>query len=216
MYRYIYFQEIRGSFKHILGVKPTGWTHSTGIPCFYMMDIIILRVYERITSHYVCYGQCCGSLVQKHGFCNVSNHLFDYKRRFMIYLENIDNTMLIAYGSFHVAGFWLAAGMRIRSDPLIFGLPDPLLFLSDPDPTCNNVYIKLISSWTKYKPESTNSSLKLWFLKSIFMPTYLKYKYFFFLELRPDPDPRENGTKTNCCCIHNTSFDTIWYIGTGF
>jgi len=25
------FKEIRGSFKHILGVKPTGWTHSTGL-----------------------------------------------------------------------------------------------------------------------------------------------------------------------------------------
>ena len=46
----------------------------------------------------------------------------------------------------------------------IFGLldPDPLLFSSDsdPDPTCNNGYIKLFSSWTKHKPESTNSSLK--------------------------------------------------------
>ena len=30
-------------------------------------------------------------------------------------------------------------------DPFIFGLPDPdpLLFSSDPDPTCNNGYIKL-------------------------------------------------------------------------
>ena len=43
--------------------------------------------------------------------------------------------------------------IRIRSDPLIFGLPDP-------DPTCNNGYIRLFSSWTKYKPELTNSSLK--------------------------------------------------------
>ena len=46
-------------------------------------------------------------------------------------------------------------------DPLIFGLPDP---------TCNNIYIK----------ESTNSSLKWWFIKPIFIPTYLKYRYSFF------------------------------------
>ena len=39
-------------------------------------------------------------------------------------------------------------------DPLIFGLPDP-----DPDPICNNGYVKLFESRTKYKPESTNSSL---------------------------------------------------------
>ena len=30
-----------------------------------------------------------------------------------------------------------------RSDPLIFG---PLLFSSDPDPPCNNGYMKLFSS----------------------------------------------------------------------
>ena len=32
-------------------------------------------------------------------------------------------------------------------DPLIFGLPEPLLFSTDPDPdpTCNNGYIKLFS-----------------------------------------------------------------------
>ena len=40
--------------------------------------------------------------------------------------------------------FW--PGMRIRSDPLIFGPPDPVLFSTDPDPTCNNGFIKLFSS----------------------------------------------------------------------
>ena len=48
----------------------------------------------------------------------------------------------------------LIAGMRIRirSDPLIFGPPDPnqVLFSTDPnpdpDPTCNNGFIKLFSS----------------------------------------------------------------------
>ena len=40
--------------------------------------------------------------------------------------------------------------IRIRSDPLIFGLPDPLLFSPDLDPTCNNGNIKLFSSGTKY------------------------------------------------------------------
>ena len=40
--------------------------------------------------------------------------------------------------------------IRIRSDPLICGLPDPdpVLFSldPDPDPTCNNGFIKLFSS----------------------------------------------------------------------
>ena len=37
--------------------------------------------------------------------------------------------------------------------------PDPVFF-GPPDPTCNNGFIKLCSSCTKYKPESTNSSKK--------------------------------------------------------
>ena len=47
---------------------------------------------------------------------------------------------------------WFNTGMwiRIRSDPLIFGLPDPdpVLFSPDPDPDpiCNNGFIKLFSS----------------------------------------------------------------------
>ena len=53
--------------------------------------------------------------------------------------------------------------IRIRSDPLIFGPLDLalLLFSSNlaSDPNCNNGYIKLFSSLTKYKPELTNSSL---------------------------------------------------------
>jgi len=67
-------------------------------------------------------------------------------------------------------------------DQLIFGPPDPVLFSTDPDPdpTFNNGFIKLFSSSTKYKPESTNSSIKWWFKISNFMPTYLKYKYIFF------------------------------------
>jgi len=36
--------------------------------------------------------------------------------------------------------------IRIRSDLLIFGPPDPVLFSLDPDPTCNNGFIKLFSS----------------------------------------------------------------------
>ena len=60
------------------------------------------------------------------------------------------------------------------SGPVLFSL-DP-----DPDPTCNNGFIKLFSSWTKYNPELTNSSLKWWFKRSTFMPSYLNYKYIFF------------------------------------
>ena len=33
-------------------------------------------------------------------------------------------------------------GMRIGSDPVIFGLPDPILFSLDPEPTCQNGDIK--------------------------------------------------------------------------
>ena len=55
-------------------------------------------------------------------------------------------------------------GMRIGSDPVIFGLPDPILFSTDPDPdpdhTYNNGFIKLFLYLTKYKSESTNSSIK--------------------------------------------------------
>ena len=38
--------------------------------------------------------------------------------------------------------------IRIRSDPVIFGPPDPdlVLFSTDPDPTCNNGFIKLFLS----------------------------------------------------------------------
>ena len=65
----------------------------------------------------------------------------------------------------------------------------------DPDPTCNNGFIKLFLSWTKYKSESTNSSIKWWVIISNFIPTYLKYKYIFFLHFdfrsypESDPDP---------------------------
>ena len=31
-------------------------------------------------------------------------------------------------------------------DPVIFGPPDPVLFTTDPDPTCNNGFIKLVLS----------------------------------------------------------------------
>ena len=96
--------------------------------------------------------------------------------------------------------------IRIRSDPLIFVPPDPVLFSMDADPTCNNGFIKLFLSCTKYKSESTNSSIKWWVIISNFIPTYLRYKYIFFFisisgririwirnifpaELDPDPDP---------------------------
>ena len=78
----------------------------------------------------------------------------------------------------------------------------------DPDPTCNNGFIKLFLSWTKYKSESTNSSIKWWVIISNFIPIYLKYKYIFFFfsisgrirsrsririrnffSAEPDPDP---------------------------
>ena len=86
-------------------------------------------------------------------------------------------------------GLWIGMRIRIRSDPLIFGLPDPVLFSTDPDPTCNNGFIKLFSSGTKYKQESTNSSIKLWFMISNFLPTYLNKNIFFLhFDFRSDPE----------------------------
>ena len=107
--------------------------------------------------------------------------------------------------------------IRIRSDPLIFCSPDPVLFSADPHPTYNNWFLKLFSFWTKYKPESTNSSIKWWFIISNFMPTYLRYKYiFFFISIsgrirnffsaEPDSDPWKKipdlhlGRKVECFC----------------
>ena len=72
--------------------------------------------------------------------------------------------------------------IRIGSDLLIFGPLDPDLFFfsldpdSDPNSTCNNWFMKLFLSWTKYKPESTNSSLKWWFIKSNFIPSNCRIK----------------------------------------
>ena len=57
-------------------------------------------------------------------------------------------------------------------DPLIFGLPDPWLSSSDP-----------------FILNKISTRIKLWFIKSHFMPTYLTYKYIFFhFELGSDPD----------------------------
>ena len=55
----------------------------------------------------------------------------------------------------------------------------------DPDPVGTVDFrpvgtIPLLFSPEKYKPESINLSLKLWFIRSNFMPTYLKFKYIFF------------------------------------
>ena len=40
----------------------------------------------------------------------------------------------------------IEAGKLRDEDSEIFGLPDPVLFSLDPDPTCNNGPIKLFSS----------------------------------------------------------------------
>ena len=76
--------------------------------------------------------------------------------------------------------------IRIQSVPLIFGQPDPVLISMDrdQDPTCSDGFIKLFSSQTTYKHESTNSIIKWWYVISNFIHTYLKYKYnFFFISI---------------------------------
>ena len=72
-----------------------------------------------------------------------------FHEKIIIFKQVINIYQGAFYTTFHL-------GMRIRSDPLIFGQPDPLLFSldRDPDPTFNNGYIKLFPSLTKYKPES--------------------------------------------------------------
>ena len=51
-------------------------------------------------------------------------------------------------------------------------------------------------SGSKYKQESTNSSLKCWSIESNIMPTYLKYKYSLF---SAEPDPREKNSDPHPC-----------------
>ena len=64
--------------------------------------------------------------------------------------------------------------LNIRDeDPLIFGLPDLLRFWSDPDPTCNNGYIELFSSWAKYKFKLKMNEIELY----AYLP---KIQIFFF------------------------------------
>ena len=77
--------------------------------------------------------------------------------------------------------FFSSFRLKVGSGSVFFPQTGSVCFvLPDPDPTCHNGFIKLFSSWTKYKQESTNSSIKWWFKISNFMPTYLKHKYFFF------------------------------------
>ena len=69
---------------------------------------------------------------------------------FALWIKTFSDVMLIIYSR----SGCIFSVMRIRMDPLIFGLLDPLRFPSDPDPTCKNGYIKLFSPCLKYKPES--------------------------------------------------------------
>ena len=77
-------------------------------------------------------------------------------------------------------------------DPLIFGKPDSVHFSldPDPDPTCNNGFMKLLSSWNKILTRINKFKHKMMFIISYFMPTYPKYEYIFLLhfDLRSDPD----------------------------
>ena len=61
---------------------------------------------------------------------------------------NLDDSK-IAFCRWDDMIFWYQALWLIRSDPLIFGPPDPVLFSLDPEPTCNNGFIELFSSWKK-------------------------------------------------------------------
>ena len=110
-----------------------------------------------------------------------SIRLFSSSRRLssLWYSDSVDLENISTYTYANILHRNIQPGMRIRirSDPLIFGPPDPD---PDPDPTCNNGFIKLFLSWTKYKSESTNSSIKWWVIISNFIPIYLKYKYIFF------------------------------------
>ena len=94
--------------------------------------------------------------------------------------------------------FIIISGIRIRSDPLIFGLPDPNPFLFSPDPDPNYMkYIIFIFILNKYEPESTNSSYNDWLTKyfhswEFFNKSETSYWWTFLIfhfELRSDLDP---------------------------
>ena len=53
----------------------------------------------------------------------------------------------------------------IRSEPLIFGMPDPGLFSSDPDPTCINRYIKILKIFEHNKARINKFKFKMMFYK---------------------------------------------------
>ena len=62
--------------------------------------------------------------------------------------------------------------------------PDPVLFSTDPDPTCNNGFKNYFYLLTKFKSEFKH---KMIVIISNFIPTYLKHKYIYFV-FRSDPD----------------------------
>ena len=73
--------------------------------------------------------------------------------------------------------------IRIRSESMIFGLSDPVLFSPDPDPKCNNGYILCIHIFFLM--------LCLYKEMNIFFSFRMKVGSGF-CSAEPDPDPREN------------------------
>ena len=73
---------------------------------------------------------------------------FMYKRSMTTVLDYFPFFSFFSFKKVRKKVTYIITGMRIRiwirSDPFIFGLPDPLLF--PPDPTFNNGYIKLFPS----------------------------------------------------------------------
>ena len=87
-------------------------------------------------------------------------------------------------------------------DPVIFGLPDPVLFSIDPDPdtTCNKIYISIMNKiWTKFNKfklrqlsDETFSLNKIdknyyniwWFNFNSYLHNFLFCDYLFSIEHR--------------------------------
>ena len=87
--------------------------------------------------------------------------------------------------------------IRILSYLLIFGPsdPDPLLFLLDPDPTCNNRFINYFH--LEQNINQNHFKLKIMVYKIEFY-AYLP-KIFLHFELRSDPDPSKKMLDPRPC-----------------
>ena len=98
-------------------------------------------------------------------WCRTVNWPYYTRYRATIYIKN---NLRSSLDSCQILFPWFRLEWFIKCQSLSSKIPG--------DPTCNNGHILFFSSLTKYKLESTNSSLKLWFIRSNCIPTYLSFR----------------------------------------